>query len=330
MQKLVRKLLVFSFFLVHAMVGDLSAFAAPLAESARVAEARELLDTYYGNQANLIRSAQLLERAFEANPMDANVFVQAARITVMGGHLKFDEYQNGTFERSSALLDKAISLDPRNVQAHILKASAFRRQGAYQNQLVELDRAKDLGTNDPWLQVGYGSYYRLTNSLGRSYEAYSDVARRGPGSTASERRAYIAAIDVLRTFNVGGVQAKDKIREYAAIALKERYPTDAWTPLGYAEHFIDYHLFGDAIFYAREALKTMDFGAGRLTLAAALYARAAQLTSMGGSPKEIETLLSEARKFEFSKATILEYLLERRGIKGSLKVFAPELDKIVG
>jgi tetratricopeptide (TPR) repeat protein len=319
-------------FSLIAMVAMLCCFTAEAAlpnESPLVAEATELLDTYYGNQKNLAKAAELIERAYRNNPSDANAFVQAARLTAMGGALTFGRFKGDTVEHYGALLDKAISLNKKNQKAHILKAEVFKIQKRPADQFAELELAKALGDNDPWLKIGYAVYFDETNATRQSFVAYEEVERRGPGSTASDRKAYISALTALSNFEIKGQSGLDRIRKYAALALKERYPTDAWTPLEFAETFVDNQSFDDAILYAREALKTMDFGAAKLTLAASLYAKAAQLKLQGGDPKQIAGFVNEAKGFKFSKNTVFEYLLVRRGTDGSLRVLASTLNTII-
>ncbi|MES2581190.1 MAG: hypothetical protein V4627_00610 [Pseudomonadota bacterium] len=298
-------------------------------ESKVVAEARELVDTYYGSQSNLRKSAELLEFAYKTNPKDAHVFVQAARITVMGGHMSFDNFEAGTFERYGALLDKAISLDDSNPKAHILKAEVFGREHNYAKQVAELNKAKTLGTKDPWLFVGYGKYYESINDTNSAYEMYATVEKDGPGLTASTRKAYVAALNELKRYGPPETR-KERWTKYAALSLKARYPADAWTPHGFAENFIDIQDFDNAIIYAREALKTMNFGAGRLTLSSALYAKAAQQLMAGGKAGDVKPLVDEADKLGFAKQTVIEYLVQRRGLPaGSLKVLVPTLNSII-
>jgi tetratricopeptide (TPR) repeat protein len=247
----------------------------------------------------------------------------------MGGHIKFDTFENGIFEKYGLLLDRAVALDPSNAKAHILKAEVFERSSNFDDQFRELEKARSLQTTDPWLQIGYGRYYSNVDKLDSSYEAYSNVMRHRPGTTASERKAYVRALRELSDFRVGTERRQDSLRKYASMAMAARHPADAWTPQSYAESFIDLQLFEDAIVYAREALKTMNFGAGRLTLAAALYARAAQLDMAQRQREDLEPLLLEANGFGFSRAAILEYLIERRGIGDSLRVLEPSLNKLV-
>jgi tetratricopeptide (TPR) repeat protein len=306
-----------------------AAQVAPQAETELVAKARELVDIYYGDDRLLTDAADLLAQAYKANPKDANLYVQAARITVMGGFIQFDTYQAGTFDRYAALLDKALKLDPRNAKARILRAQVFARREQRVEQLKELEHATALGTKDPWLQIGYGNYFGAVGDAAGSYQAYAKVMERGPGSTPSERKAYVNALGELSRFGIPGVRKEDWLRKHAEWAVAARYPTDAWTPLGYAEDFIDYKAFDDAIFYARIALKTMNFAAGRKTLAGALYAKAAELRLAQRPASEVMPLVSEAGSLGIAKSSILEYLMERRGIDDNLRALEPVLREII-
>jgi tetratricopeptide (TPR) repeat protein len=300
---------------------------APKPETPVISQARELIDTYYGN-TNLVEASKLLEVAYKADPGDAHVFLQAARVVAMGGFLSYENYRPNTFERYGELLDKAIALDDSNVKAHILKAQVFERSRQYARQLAELDKAKALGTRDPWLLIGYADYYKNTNSLTHAHVMYSTVESEGPGTTASERKAYVAALSNLKNLLTAGENAADKLRKYAALATKARYPTDAWTPQVFAEDFISFQLFDEAIPYAREALKTMEFGAGKFTLAASLYGRAAQLELGGRPPSETKPFIDEAKKLRLSREALLEYF-ERRNTAGELRTLMPILTRLI-
>lgn len=299
--------------LLSAPVGWATAQPPVSKESSTVAQARELVDTYYGKQVNLLQATQLLEQAYKEDPRDANVFVQAARITVMGGHIKFENFEPGTFARYGALLDRALTLDPANPKAHILKAQVFERKGDFKNQLSELERARGLGTSDPWLQIGLGRYFMNVGVFPQAYAQFRAVELRGPGETASERKAFVAAMFELFKLEMYGENRAAKLREYAEAASAARHPDDAWTPHGLAEYFIDVEQFDVAVGYAREALQTMNFGAGRLTLAAALYAQAAQMKIDGHTSSELLPVIEEAMSFGFSRSVIIEYLVEQRG-----------------
>lgn len=323
------KSLVLLTCLVAALAMGGHSHAAPQPETETVAKARGFIETYYGESRLLTQATALLQQALAANPKDSNVYVQAARVTSFGGHINYDNFEPGTLELAEALTDKALALDPENAKAHILKAIAFNRQKNWAEERKSLDRAKALGTKDPWLMIGYGRHYDSLNDPSLSYHFYNSVVERGPGATPSERKAYVTALDEVSEFKEPGVSRQERLRKYAALSVGARYPTDAWTPHSYAARFIDFAMFDDAIVYARVALKTMNFGAGRQTLAAALYGKAAQLRMAGRPAAELAPLISEARAFGFSKGAILEYLLVRRGIENHTRALEAALIEVI-
>lgn len=312
-----------------ACVAGGSAFAQAKRETPTISQARELLDTYYGNSNNLKRAGELLDQAYKVDPNDSNVYVQAARAVIMGGHISYGNLRANTLETHSALLDKAIALDDTNAKAYILKSAVFSRQKRYPDQLSALEKAKALGAKDPWLSLAYADYYENIKSRESAYLAFAEVAERGPGTSASDRRAYMSALGRRAVVVFPGENADQKLRNHAALSLKERYPTDAWTPQGYAEIFITRHLFDDAILYAREALKTMEFSGGKLTLAASLYGKAAQLRLEGRPAKELAPLINEAAKLGFSKIVLLDYFERRLVNSESTRALAAALATVI-
>lgn len=310
-------------------LSSLQAVAGP--ESPEVAQARELVDTYYGDTSILRRAAALLQKAYEQNPDDSHIYLQAARVTVMGGHLSFGRFANGTLESYASLLDRALALDPKNAKAHILKAEAFNLAGRHYEELLELDAAKALGTPDPWLLMGYGRYYIATNEALRGYQFYIDVKERGPGRTASERKAYVQAVTNMRRLKIGDRSQAELQTELAALALKERYPTDAWTPLTWAEEFFERERFDDAIFYSREALRTMKFPAAYKVLSAALYVKAAVLVHQGvpETAPQIQVLIEEARGTGVPPERVLAYFVEYRDHRSTIPRYRALVEKFV-
>lgn len=318
---------VFSIFLLGGLI-NFNAVAAPKPESKAIAQARELIDTDYGD-GGVLKAIPLLETAFKTDPDDANLFVQAARVAINDGHLSFEKDRNNTWGSYSDFLDKALAIDPANAKAHILKAQVFGNQGNHAEQLNELNKAKASGTEDPWLLYGYGVYYLKVRAFNDAISYFEMIEARGPGKTASDRRAYVVALYDASKFKLKNEDFLERTRKYAALALQNRYPTDAWTPQGYAAAFIAQQAFDDAIVYAKAAHKTMNFGLGRLTLAVALYGKAAQLTLAQSPVREIKPLLDEANSLGFKKADVFGYMNQCSGCRAHFDEIRPTLEKIV-
>jgi tetratricopeptide (TPR) repeat protein len=303
----------------HQVIG-----AEGVATNKKLAEAKLLLDTYYGNQENLRLARTLIESALSIDSGNADVYVQAARLTVMGGHIVRDEFRRNTVESYDALLDKALSIDPSNQKALILKAEAYDLQKNCPEEKAALDKAKALGSSDPWLLMGYARYYYSVRDDTMAHHFYSQVEALGPGSAPEQRKAFVSALSELARFKPPPGQPF-RLKELASRARAERYPTDAWTLGNFADEFVFHGMFDDAIVFAREAVRTRNYGAGRLTLAVSLYGKAAQLLS-ANKTADANKLLSEAQQLGFAASDVLSRL---EGSSEQVEALMPILKKIV-
>ncbi len=293
-------------------------------DSAKLAlDAKVLLDTYFGDRQNLEQASALLTKALAADDKDPDVFVQAARLTIKGGHVVYSQYQPGAVDAYEELIDRAIKLDSKHTKAHILRAEAFSLRKNYTAQKEALDRARELGSKDPWLSIGYANYCtNIKDSC--EFNHLRNVQALGPGTTADSRNAYVASLKSLARYKPQPGVVPD-LKSIAESARKERNPSDAWTLGTFADRFIFRGMFDDAIAYSREALAVMDYGAGRLTLAAALYGKAAERQA-AGDLEAADPLIREAMALNFAKADVLDRLSDS---SSSVERLMPILKKIV-
>lgn len=266
-------------------------------------EAKQALDAHYGKQAQLALAAELLARALVEDKENAAIYVQAARLTAKGGHVVATQFRPGSLDAYGELLDRALSLDPNNAKAHILKAEYFHFKGSPASERAELDKAKETGTKDPWLFVGYGRLYGSTGEFDKALASYSEARRRGPGESLEQRNAYVAALNGLAALAAATGDEKSLL-ELMDATRKGRDPRDAWALGDLSESLVRACMFDEAIAVGREALQTMNYGAGRLTLTAALYGKAAELT-LAGSRGLAAPLAQEARNYGYRKASVL-------------------------
>jgi tetratricopeptide (TPR) repeat protein len=266
-------------------------------------EAKEVLDAHFGSSERLAQAAALLKRALAEDESDPAIYVQAARLTVKGGHVVASRFRPGTLDAYGELLDRALSLDPKNPKAHILKAEYFHFKGDYASERFELDKAKETGTTDSWLLIGYGRHYWKMRAGDQAFSSYSAARARGPGASLEQRNAYIASLNKLAGI-AAGVDDRKTLKELTDLTRKERDPRDAWALGNLAESLVGASMFDDAIAISREGLSVMNYGAGRLTLATALYGKAAEVTA-AGKKDAAATLLQEARSYGFSRSSVL-------------------------
>ncbi|MDO8652068.1 MAG: hypothetical protein Q7R66_07755 [Undibacterium sp.] len=305
-----------------------SAGAASKPETATIVQVRDLLDIYYGDSSLLIRAQELLTVAINADPNDANAFIQQARLEAFKWSVSGRNEPAKFYAIYGGLLKKALEIDPANATAHVNISLVYAFQKDFAKQQSELIAANALEPNDPWLAFELGNYCENINDLSQARHYYETIEKLGPGKTASSRKAYIYALKSLWPLRSAKEDETERLRKYAALILKERYPTDGWVLEELAKNFADRQLFEEAISYSREALKTMNFGKGRQTLMVSLYGKAAQEILAKRSRKEVQHYIDEANSFGFSRAQVIR-IYDRYGFGDELNVYYPTLDQII-
>lgn len=246
--------------------GDASP-AAPLVE-----QAATLLDEHFGDRDVLRRAAELLGEARAADPDYARLYVEAARLTIKGGHLVNDEFAGGTLEAAEFWLSKAIALDSEYPDAHVVMGHLLRQTGECPRAFEHLDKAKALKTSNPWLQNNYADCLEASGRPDQAKEIFEQVIARGAGTDAATRNAYVDAATKLQWYAaVAGVNRE--VKRYAELATAAAAPKDAWTWGNVAMPLFLMGQNDEAERYARKALSIMDYGPGREALALTLYSK---------------------------------------------------------
>ena len=278
------------------------AWALPASTAARhVADAAQLLDTHFGDDAKLDTADRLLQRAIALEPSSAPACLQLARLGLLRHGRDTQPWRHW--------LDRALMLDPHEHRAHLLAAELHALQGDQAARRAALDQARDLAsTRNPWLTIGYARYHGDQGDWTLALQLYLRVEAGGPGLNTSDRQAYITALTRLAHFTAIG-RDPDRLRGLAAQAARERHPDDAWVLGSFAARFVAVGLFEDAATQARAALRVMNHMAARLTLAAALYGQAAALIQAERGDAAAP-LIDEARALGLDGRRVMERLAQ--------------------
>lgn len=293
----IRRGLLFSIVLAGGVTSCANAFAAgnPIASTLepRLQKAQDLIDNYFGRRQNLEEAAQLVGKVLKENPNLADAYVQAARIALYDGYLIRDEFMPGTARRFERLVDRALQLDPKNLDAITLKVNAYRRAKDQVNTLKTIQLGLAIAPEDPRLRISLGDYYWEIGDWERAEQEFKALVSHGPDPDRVRRNVYPTAL--LRGAQMfAKPEYVSQIRRLAARADENRRPGDAWILGSFAEVFARIGFFDDAIAYQRKALAISDYGAGRLLLTIFLYGKAAQLQTKGG---DASSELQEARAY---------------------------------
>ena len=286
------------------LVACAPAHATRAAASQLAREAKDLLDAHYGLPDNLGKSARVLKRALAEDETNADVWLQMARLAIKGGHVAETRFRAGTVEAYGELLDRALALDPKSTKAHILKAEYFSLRGDFASEWNELEAARRLGTSDSWLLVGYGRHFANVRDYPKAIARYEQVRARGRGTTLEQRNALVAALGGLAEF-ASSRGDKAALQSIAAETRKARDPRDAWAIGNLAHWMFGAGLLDESANLGRDALRTMDYPAARLTLACALYGKAA-VAEGKGDRASAGKLASEAKALGFDRGLLLQ------------------------
>lgn len=231
-----------------------------------LAEAISLLDGYRGNGAELIGAKQRLDAILRKDAKSASAYRELARYYIMGGHISREDFQGGSLEAADAVLKKAITINPKYAEAYVLQGHLYRLMERPVDAKAALTKAGMLGTDDPWLQNNWADLLIDEGNLTSAMERYTKVV----DSKTENKKAMGAALAGLSEYYRKSGDLAKAGEMYRKMIDYE--PGNAWNYGNYAWLLLckqnDYEA---AIIQARLALTHMNYGAGRQTLAAALF-----------------------------------------------------------
>lgn len=288
----------------------------PADEKEKVAQARALISDYYGDRSLLDRAAVIVSEVRRKNPHSSPGYVEAARITIKGGHIVSDQFATGTKDTYRALIARALELDPDNVKALALRVESYLMSGAEQEAFAIIQRGLELAPSDPWLKLHLARYYLIVGKSQLHADTLRSIITPACDTDPDYRRACVASLtDQIERF--ANPENADFIRETAKRLLELRHPRDAWSLGNLALFFAQTNLLDESIDSSRKALQVMNFGVARLNLACALYAKAADLQKKG---QPNEQLLQEADALGIPEERVLDWY---RNNSASVRAHAP-------
>jgi tetratricopeptide (TPR) repeat protein len=282
-----------------------ASFAAMPTEKDKLQRAHQLVNDYYGDRGNLDEAADLVKSVLKGNPRSAAAYVEAARITIKGGHIVSDEFRPGTKDLYRRLIDRALELEPNNSSALSLKAESYLLSGNTSDAQATIERGLKANPEDPWLKLNLATYYRRKEDPSKAMDIYSEMGKDSRcDSDPDYRRACVRALMELIGLFQSFPENMDVVRPLIKDVERLRHPQDAWTLGGIALAFIYMDHWDDSIDYSRRALKVMNYGVGRLYLAVSLYTKASLLREQGISDV---SLLREADSLGVPEEQVLDF-----------------------
>lgn len=284
---------------------------APAAEADQIAvsatskkhldRAELLLDSWDGQGSGLEEAKAELERALREAPRSADAYRLYARYYISNGHLSGESFEPGSLEAAEKALDTAVGIAPDYARAYVLQGHLYRLMGRSAQAKAALQKAEQLGTDDPWLHLNWADLLMQENRQDDAVALYRKVLE----INASLRANSAAQSGLIKYYKRNG-----RLADADALFRKEiaTDPASAWLHGDYAAFLLCWRDDAEgAIVEANKARDLMDYGIARLTLAAALYRKWATL-ALDRNKLADEPLAAARKILPHGPATAIEEL----------------------
>ena len=275
---------------------------------AQVAKAQALISDSYGNSSSTEEAMRLAQEVIAKDPGFAPAYVQVARATGAQGYISSGKFDPAALAAVEKFLQKALALEPRYDYAMALMGNNMMSEG----KLAEADA---IYKKVVAMKSGYPVLNALIAHLAierKQYEKAIEIASKGyeefksdPKVAAGYCTELIFAYEDLEGNHVDKLEKWQNTRTTLA-------PEVAWFWGDYARHrLFNMNDYAGAITYGEKALKLMDYGVGRYTLAAAYYAKWADLEAKSPGSKDAAESLLRAEALSPLDTRMLNLFLSR-------------------
>lgn len=300
----------FLLLMLAGFVGVMVPRVAPAAEGdapsvsaaspqARLDRAESLIDAWGGQGDGLVEAKAELDRVLRDDPHSANAYRLYARYYLSGGHRSGETFEPGTLEAADKALGKALEIAPDYARAYVLQGHVYRLMGKPAQAKAALQKADQLGTDDPWLQLNWAQLLMDENRQDEAVARYKKVL----ADNASPRTNGAAQLGLIKYYKRNKRLAEADALYRAQIAAD---PTSAWSHGDYASFLLCWRDDAEgAIVEATKARDLMDYGIARLTLTAALYRKWAAL-ALDGSKLADESFAAAQKVLPMGPAAAID------------------------
>jgi ankyrin repeat protein len=236
-----------------------------------VAMARQWLD-----EGDFHRARAPLETVLKSNRHNVAARIEMARYHILSGHINYRNFQPGALDSAIRELTYVLQADPKSANAYVMLGNVQYLRGYPWQAISDLEKAEKLGGEaNPWLYLNWAQSLielnRLDDAEAKLKQAEAVFAARPPASRVRLvlHERYSSLYELLHRLDEADKHHRAQLElapraaqvhgDYAAFLLFRRGLPDA------------------AMSEAEQALKLANYGMGRLTLAAARYAKWAEL-----------------------------------------------------
>jgi Tfp pilus assembly protein PilF len=257
--------------------------------SAQLEEVINLLDGWRGDSSVLAEAKERLDALLRSSPKLAAAHREYARYYIMSGYVRGSSVASGALAAAERSLNEALRIDPNYAEAYVLAGHLYYLQNRFPDAKDALNKARKIGTTDPWLEYNAAMIYKAEGDLDEAARRF----RRVIESRTNNRKAMGESFaGLVRIYERTGQLDRAEEAHRQLIAYE---PQTAWLYGNFGAFLLCQKDDSNAaIIQFRIALQKMNYGVARSGLAAALYRKWA--AEEAGRPKSAASpLVAEAR-----------------------------------
>jgi hypothetical protein len=253
----------------------------------------------------LEEARQLLQSVFQAQPADIQAHVEMARYEMDMGADDQGRLRSDAATRAGRHLAAAHNIEPDNANALVLLGKLREDMHHYPQAIAALDRAKALGTSNPWLYINYATtdaaMGRWEQSAASLRALMSDRAHLGPLTDGMQGAVDAAWIKI----HEHNQDIQSLAADYHRMLV--RSPCSACAHAGYANFLLAWRNDVDGAINEANKANSLAEGSGGDTLALANYVKWDQLRNR--DPVAAQRFLDAASSWRPDRNGVVRYAL---------------------
>ncbi len=275
---------------------------------AQVAKAQALITDSYGNSRSTEEGMRLVQEVIAKDPGFAPAYVQLARATGALGYVSSGKFDPAALAAQEKSLQKALALEPGYDYAMALMGYNMMAAGKLAEADAFYKKVVVMKSGYPVLksQLAHLAFER------KEYAKAIEIASKGYEENKSDPKVAVGyCTELIFAYEELEGNHADKLERWQT-TRRTLAPEVAWFWGDHARHrLFNMNDYAGAITYGEKALTLMDYGVGRYTLAAAYYAKWADLEAKSPGSKEAADSVRRAEALSLPDTRMLNLFLSR-------------------
>jgi len=246
----------------------------------RINQAQKLIDTDFGHHTDIVKATKILTAVIKQDRTYAPAYVQMAKVVLASRDQIEEKHQQKILETAGEFVNTAIDLDPDYAETYVQAVRLHILSGNYELALATVNKAKLLGSTNPWLESYVAKIHYATSRYSEADNAYQLISDKGRGNTAMQYKVYMTA--VTQQMNIAYLTSNlERMQALATKLVESANPQDAkpWANAGGV--LCREGLYDKGIEYTQNSIAILKGKHAQKNLALCHYGKWAELRSKG-------------------------------------------------